>query len=146
MTEIMMSEEQTNVNEMARINEVDTPQEVEVEKDKAATSTKLVMAAVVMIVGIAIALYKGDIPEHLLQLLEVVFGGFVMGNVANTALGVAVEHAEVKYGKSVEEDIPVSVISTQVPDLVPMLEKQAASLDLIQQTLLMIIKKAGLDK
>lgn len=143
--------------EQSLMNEIDTPEEAEVEKEKLAGSRKLVVTGVVLAVGVAIALFKGDIPEHLLQLLEVVFGGFIVGNVAGHALGTAVEHAEIKYAPigagSIEPDAPVKVsvpVSTQVSYELQSIEKalisQAQSIDLVQQTLLMIIKKSGLDK
>ncbi len=143
-----MPENQVNV-----VNEIDTPQEVEVEKEKMAGSRKLVVSGIVLAIGVAIALYKGDIPEHLLQLLEVVFGGFIVGNVAGHAMGAAVEHAEIKYAPpsptyqvSVADTGPTSTPSVDLSKVEATLAQQTQEIMLIQQTLLMIIKKAGLDK
>lgn len=42
---------------------------------------KLVVSIMVMATGIGITAVKGDIPPNLLQLLEVVLGAFVSGNI-----------------------------------------------------------------
>lgn len=52
---------------------------------------KLAVSLLVLVVGLAISLYKGDIPPNLLNLLEMVIGAFVGGNVLAKALGVAVQ-------------------------------------------------------
>jgi hypothetical protein len=49
---------------------------------------KMVGATVTMAVGIIAVLIKGDIPDNLLQLLEVVFGVFAGANSINTAAGL----------------------------------------------------------
>ena len=41
---------------------------------------KLIVTALVLIVGLAITLLRGDLPTNLLTLLEVVLGGFISGN------------------------------------------------------------------
>lgn len=130
------------------VNEIDTPEEVEVEKEKIAVSRKLIVSGVVLVVGVVVALVKGDIPEHLLQLLEVVFGGFIIGNVAGHALGVSADTAALKYGTP---DTNVTVTAASQPSvdtsaIATALEQQTQQISIIQQTLLMIIKKAGLDK
>lgn len=48
---------------------------------------KIIVGAVVLIVGVVIALYKNDIPPNLLQLLQVIFGGFIVGNVGEHVVG-----------------------------------------------------------
>lgn len=48
---------------------------------------KLGAGLVVLGVGIAITVAKGDIPANLLQLLQVLFGAFVVGNVGEHIVG-----------------------------------------------------------
>ncbi len=133
-----MSEEQT-------VNILDIPEDVAVEQTKLVGKRKLLVFGIILVVGIAIALYKGDIPSNLLQLLEVVFTGFMAGNVAGHALDAVVEHADIKYAPESPkvESSPIVVDTVAIEDLI---KSQAQALDIIQQTLLMIIKKAGLDK
>lgn len=45
------------------------------------SSRKLLVSLVILVSGIAISAVKGDIPHGLLQLMEVIFGGFIVGNV-----------------------------------------------------------------
>ena len=139
------------------VNEIDTPEEVEVEKDKMAGIRKIVVAAVVLLVGSLVAHFKGDIPPNMLQLLEVLFGGFIVGNVTEHVVGSVKAVAELKHAPAEPVAIPAPVtalideelhakLATLEGDLAKALGQQAASLDLIQQTLLTIIQKAGLDK
>lgn len=137
------------------VNEIDTPEEMEVEKEKLAGSRKLVMAGVVLAIGLGVVLIRGDLPTNLLNLLEVVFGGFVLGNVAGHALGVSLEHAQLRNPQvtppietKVEESVDLTPQDFQMPEshVQDTLDKHTQALDIIQQTLLMIIKKSGLDK
>lgn len=137
------------MSETPVVNEIDTPEEVEVEKEKIGTSRKLIVSGVVLVVGVVVALLKGDIPSNLLQLLEVVFGGFIVGNVAGHALGVSADTAALKYGTPSEQATPVAApqpASVDTSAIEAALLQQTEQISIIQQTLLMIIKKAGLDK
>jgi hypothetical protein len=68
-------------------------------------------------------------------------------------MGAAVQHAEIKYSPpsptyqvSVADSGPVAQAAPDTSKIEEALIQQAQSIDLIQQTLLMMIKKAGLDK
>lgn len=41
---------------------------------------KALVAVLILVTGVAVALTKGDVPPHLLNLLEMLFAGFVTGN------------------------------------------------------------------
>lgn len=104
---------------------------------------KLVITLVLMITGVVVAIVKGDIPEHLQLFLEVLFGGFVVGN--------GIEHItntqKVKYSSSsstpVSAPTPVTVDTSHIEAS----QKQIAEgVSLIQELLKFIITKTGLDK
>lgn len=48
---------------------------------------KAVATATVLAIGVAMALYRGDVPSGLLQLLGWVFSAFVLGNVGEHLAG-----------------------------------------------------------
>lgn len=49
---------------------------------------KTVAAIATLALGMIVTYSKGDIPPNLLQLLGLVFGGFVMGNVGEHVAGI----------------------------------------------------------
>lgn len=102
---------------------------------------KLVITLVLMITGVVVAIVKGDIPEHLQLFLEVLFGGFVVGN--------GIEHItntqKVKYSSS-SSSTPVSAPTVDTSNLEAQNAKLAEGVSLIQELLKFIITKTGLDK
>lgn len=56
---------------------------------------KMVAGLVVVLVGVVVTVAKGDVPEGLQQMLEMVFGALVLGNVG--------EHAAKAFKKPVVE-------------------------------------------
>ena len=48
---------------------------------------KIIVGAVILVVGVVISHFKNDIPPNLLQLLQVIFGGFIVGNVGEHVVG-----------------------------------------------------------
>lgn len=109
---------------------------------------KLMIAALLLGIGVTITYLKGDVPPGLLQLLSVIFGGFIIGNAA--------EHAADAH--EARSDAQLEAVKVQVaaqpaqpapgtPDIQALSQQMTVantSLETIQQTLLMIIKKAGL--
>lgn len=51
---------------------------------------KVLSGAVLLLVGLAITLVKGDIPVNLLSLMQWIYSAFVLGNIG--------EHASNAYG------------------------------------------------
>lgn len=99
---------------------------------------KLVGGLVVTAVAVIVTLLKGDVPANLQQLLEVVFGAFVLGNAA--------EHgAMVMKGKA---ELSIAQLQSQQPAAAPPqdLTHIENGLSLVQQLLELIIKRTGIDK
>jgi hypothetical protein len=98
---------------------------------------KLIGGLVVTAVGVIVTFLKGDVPANLQQLLEVVFGAFVLGNAA--------EHgAMVMKGKA-----ELSLAQLQQPVVAPPqqdLTHIENGISLVQQLLELIIKRTGIDK
>lgn len=42
---------------------------------------KIIASVIVLVVGLSVTYFKGDIPANLLQLLQVIFAGFMAGNI-----------------------------------------------------------------
>lgn len=109
---------------------------------------KAIAGALILVVGLAVVALKGDIPENLLALLQVLFGGFVLGN--------AVEHASeaVRAGITGKDAVNDSVVSAEdIQYLAQQLESQRAVIDQVgtgvantQAALSLIITKYGIDK
>lgn len=59
---------------------------------------KIIVGILILGIGVAIAVLKNDIPPNLLQLLQVIFGGFIVGNVGEHIAGTV----SAKAGASVE--------------------------------------------
>lgn len=60
---------------------------------------KVLAGVIILAVGVVIAVVKNDIPANLLQLLEVLFGGFIVGNVGEHIVGAV--HARAQAGVDV---------------------------------------------
>lgn len=102
---------------------------------------KLIGALLVVAVAVVITLVKGDVPRELGQLLEVVFGAFVIGNAAEHGAAVLKGKAEVQLA-SMNKESP----ATQPPVQQPNIENLEKGVVLIQELLTHIIQKTGLDK
>lgn len=55
---------------------------------------KIITAFILLLVGLGIVIYKGDIPPNFLTLLQTIFGAFVVGN--------AFEHYTIMRGEKGE--------------------------------------------
>jgi hypothetical protein len=95
---------------------------------------KAAAAITVLVIGIVSVALKGDIPPGLLQLLEVVFGAFVVGNVGAKVIGVSRAKVEAKAIETVE------------PDNSEELRNIASGLITVQQLLQLMIRRTGIDK
>ena len=116
-------------------------------------SRKLLVGMFVVTIGTAITLYKGDIPANLLQLLEVIFGGFIVGNSISHIAQSRKPQPEPRF-----EDLPppeelppiieqappqqIEPAPTQQIDLTPIMQ----GIITVQEMLALIIRKAGIDR
>lgn len=77
---------------------------------------KLVVSSLTLAVGVGVALYKGDVPPGLLQLLEVVAVGYTLGNV-----GVKVFGKNFAPGEEIRTEGPPQEVVVNLPEtpLVP---------------------------
>jgi hypothetical protein len=97
---------------------------------------KLAAAILVIAIGVGVTAWKGDVPENLKTLLEIIYGLLVGGNVINTVSAIRAE-----------SNLPAPQIdTTQLNQLTEQQGKIAEGVSLVQQLLQIIIKKAGLDK
>lgn len=55
--------------------------------DKFEGIRKILVGLVILATGITITVLRNDIPPNLLQLLQVIFGGFIVGNVGEHVVG-----------------------------------------------------------
>jgi hypothetical protein len=118
---------------------------------------KVVVSALLLVVGVGVTLYVGDVPDGLLQLMSVIFGGFIVGNVGEHISGAVVSKAEALAAgaspstpsaavdtEALSKDI--SYVSQQVASFEAKLDSQAEGVAAVQQALTLIIKKYGIDK
>jgi hypothetical protein len=113
---------------------------------------KMVAATLTVATGIGIALYKGDVPQNLLHLLEVVFGVFASTNVINTVGSLSLEKVKVKAETSEPSlEQAVAVMPQQgvpVEDAVIAFKELATKLDMssaeLKELLETIIKSTQL--
>lgn len=113
---------------------------------------KALLAIAVVGVALGVVFIKGDVPDGLVQILSVVFGGFMVGNGAEH-IGAAMSSR--KEAELTEEDgATVSVANEQVINVVEALKKlqadseaNAQAIANVQQGLSLIISKAyGLER
>jgi len=131
---------------------------------------KILAAVVAALLGVGAVLLKGDVPPNFLQLLTILFGAFVAGNVGEHITNVfkPASASEVTVAPSppveeakVEEPAPapveeVSKDDAVVQELVKLNTLVQANLDgtkansdaiaIVQQALSMIISKYGIDQ
>lgn len=107
----------------------------------------------VLAIGVVFTLVKGDISANLLQLLQVVFGAFVVGNVGeHIANGVVARSATAP----VKDDSPtpppstdpamVEALANTLNGMQEALVRQEQAMAVSQQALSAIMKKAGITK
>jgi hypothetical protein len=95
---------------------------------------KMVAATLTMAVGVTVAVWKGDIPPNLLQLLEIVFGVFAGANAINTIGGLTLNRVKAP-------EIPVDHAVQAFSELTTNVKDQSAQ---TQQMLDSIIKSTQL--
>ena len=76
---------------------------------------KILAAIVVMALAVGAVLLKGDVPPNFLQLLQVVFGAFVLGNGIEHVAGAVGARGEVDLSpvNSQLEQLKAEVLATQ---------------------------------
>ena len=105
---------------------------------------KLIAGVVVLALGVGAVLLLGDIPPNLLQLLSIVFGAFVVGNVGEHISGAFSSKAAV-----VEQQVTAitdPAVTAQLEELKSMAATNAEAVTVVQQALSMIISKYGIDR
>lgn len=104
---------------------------------------KVIVGIVVLLTGLGITLAKGDIPPNLLQLLSVIFGGFIVGNVGEHVAGAisarAAPEEAIKDDAVTAQDL--QYIAAKVEQLQGTADASASAIANVQQALTMIIQK-----
>jgi hypothetical protein len=72
---------------------------------------KVFAALLVIAVGVGAVLLKGDVPANLLQLLQVVFGALVVGNVGEHVVGAVRARAEAGSTEPVAGAVDLSPVA-----------------------------------
>ncbi len=110
-------------------------------------SRKLLVGLIVLVMGLGVTVAVGDIPPHLLQLLEVIFGGFIVGNsvshIVNSKRPIPIDEPvreEPIFEPAPEAEIPPP--PPQQVDLTPLMQ----GIMTVQEMLALIIRRAGIDK
>lgn len=110
---------------------------------------KIVAALVILAVGVAVVIMKGDIPANLLSLLQVVFGAFVIGNgvehVANavTARAEAAQVAPQEAAPVVDHTPFLDAVTSRLDALEAATAQSNQGIGLANQALEFIINRAG---
>lgn len=103
---------------------------------------KLAAFAALLVVGLALVHFYGDVPEHFLSLLQLGFGTFVAGN--------ALEHVTAAYTNVNTSSSAPAPDSIAVEAKLQALEEHDKvtheAVATVQNTLAFIITKTGLDK
>lgn len=111
---------------------------------------KIIVSIIILAVGIGVALHMGDIPDNLLQLLSIIFGGFIVGNVGEHISGAVVSKAEALAGKTTTPTPDISkdieYVSQQVAGMEAKVSAGVEATAAVQAALAMIIQKYGMDK
>lgn len=107
---------------------------------------KVIVGIVVLAIGVTMVLVKGDITANLLQLLEVVFGAFVVGNVGEHIVNGSVMKAETKAPIAASEDVKpiIEVLASSLARLEESSAKQEQAAAVTQQAISAIMVKAGI--
>jgi hypothetical protein len=72
------------------------PADATTNVDKLMGYRKLIVSGVILLVGVLVAFFKDDVPPNLMQLLQVVFGGFVVGNVGEHLVDASYAKSDAK--------------------------------------------------
>lgn len=103
---------------------------------------KVAVAAVALVVGIGATLLRGDIPPNLLELIQVLFGAFIVGNgVEHVAGAIAEGKANAQPAEAPQVDLtPVQTALTELRE-----QNQATlnTMGVIQEGLSTILTIAG---
>lgn len=104
---------------------------------------KMVAGMVMLAIGLGTVIWLGEIPPNLLSLLEFLFGAFA---VANTAEHISNTVEAVKTATPVPVEVPNTFNELEIRTIIQQNEALAANVSQIQQALVMIITKTGIDK
>jgi hypothetical protein len=111
---------------------------------------KAFFSLVAIIVGVAIAFIKGDLPPNLLNLLQFVLGAFVTGNLVAGATDAVTAVQSAKAENPVPSEptaqVDLSPVLASIKEIGEQNQKTQDGLITVQQGILAIIRKAGLDK
>lgn len=110
---------------------------------------KIVSALILVVVAVVTTLLKGDIPPHLATFLEFTFGALVVGNGVEHVTGMLKSKQGTEYSlEPVKEQAADGNLqmNQKLVDLDQKMVQLATNTGLIQETLIAIIKKTGLDK
>lgn len=105
---------------------------------------KALMALAILVTGVGVTFYKGDIPTNLLMLLQTLFGAFVLGNGVEHVAG-AVRKSEQEEVTTSPNDVVVTAVEEaeaevdRVAEVEQTTEKMAAQVDALQKALGQIV-------
>lgn len=110
---------------------------------------KTIVAVIVFITGLIVTHLKGDVPPNLLQLLSIVFGAFVVGNVGEYVSGAyqakaLVPAPDAANGEALKAE--VDTIKSSMEELKVIAQKNTEGTAVVQQALSLIIEKYGIAK
>jgi hypothetical protein len=77
------------------------------------TGRKFLVALFVVAIGVGCVYFKGDIPQGLLNLLQLVFGAFVVGNGVEHVASAIVDKAAITSASSASAEPPSAPAPTQ---------------------------------
>jgi hypothetical protein len=110
---------------------------------------KVLVVLVTLALGLAITLWKGDIPSGLLSLIQVLFGAFIAGNGVEHIAGVMAASRssalpEAADGEVSNEEVLARVASVEARIEAVHTDVQASqtAVNKVQETLIAIIQRA----
>lgn len=110
---------------------------------------KMLVSLGILGVACGAVYFKGDVPAGLIQVLGFIFTGFVIGNAVEHVTDGSIEKATIHAeAKAAEETQPVAEAATkeQVAALAAQLQAMGDGVNNVQNALVMIIKKYGIDQ
>lgn len=101
---------------------------------------KLIVSIVILGVAVAVAYIKGDVPPGLVNILGLIFGGFVVGNAVEHITDGSIEKASLAQQAATENSTPTAS-EEQVKALEAKIDATALGVDNVQNALMLIINK-----
>lgn len=100
---------------------------------------KVVVALIIFITGMIVTAIKGDVPANLLQLLSIIYGSLVVGNIGEYAFGAFSSKAAAPAPGAVTKE----ELQAHMEEMRALISKQSEATATVQQALSMIITKYG---